>query len=336
MELNITDVFAGDAFSLISLTAAINKLPYNPGHVTRMRLFEDKPINTTSAVVEERQGVLSILSTSPRGGVGSVLSASKREARSFKVPHIPHDTVVQAEDVQGVRAFGTEDALQTVQGLVNDKLTEMRQNHALTHEFHMIRALHGHLVDSDGSTLFNWFTEFGVTEQSVDFKFSVTDTKVRRLCLEVTRLIDDALGGTTYTGVHCFCGKNFFSDLIDHNDVRKAYERQQDGARFRDDPRREGTLFHFAGIDFQEYRGSVGGLNFVNDDGARFFPKGAMGLYQHVMAPADMIETVNTMGQKVYARQEVMDMNRGVRIHTQSNPLLIAHRPLSLIKGTKS
>lgn len=336
MELNLNDVFAGDAFKLQSLTAAINKLPYTPGHVTRMRLFQDKPINTTSAVVEERHGVLSILPTGTRGAPGTTPKSAKREARSFTVPHIPHDAVITADSVQNVRAFGTESNLQTVQSVVNDTLTAMRQNHAITHEFQMIRALHGHVVDADLSTIFNWFTEFGVTEQTQDFAFTTGGTKVRQLCIAVARQIDEALGALAYNGIHGFCGKDFFDSLIDHADVRTAYERQQDGARFRDDPRKAGRVFSFGEIDFQEYRGRVGGIDFVDPAACRFFPKGVQGLFAHIMAPADMTETVNTMGRKVYARQEVLPMNRGVNIHTQSNPLIICYRPRVLVKGTMS
>ena len=50
------------------------------------------------------------------------------------------------------------------------------------------------------------------------------------------------------------------------------------------------------------------------------------------MAPADFNETVNTLGQLLYAKQEPRKFERGTDLHTQSNPLPMCHRPALLVK----
>lgn len=45
------------------------------------------------------------------------------------------------------------------------------------------------------------------------------------------------------------------------------------------------------------------------------------------MAPADFIETVNTMGRPLYSKLSIdKDLQRWVNIHAQSNPLPICMR----------
>ncbi len=59
-----------------------------------------------------------------------------------------------------------------------------------------------------------------------------------------------------------------------------------------------------------------------------------MNTFETVFAPADFTETVNTIGKEVYAKQEPRKFNRGIDLHTQSNPLPICYRPGELVKGT--
>ena len=49
---------------------------------------------------------------------------------------------------------------------------------------------------------------------------------------------------------------------------------------------------------------------------------------------ADFNETVNTIGQTLYAKQEPRKFDRGTDLHTQSNPLPMCHRPGVLVKLT--
>jgi hypothetical protein len=53
-------------------------------------------------------------------------------------------------------------------------------------------------------------------------------------------------------------------------------------------------------------------------------------------APADFNETVNTVGLPIYAKLEPRKFNRGMDLHTQSNPLPMCLRPALLTKATMS
>ncbi len=328
------NVFAGDAFTMASLTASINRVPFKPARIAELGLFSDNGIDTTTAVVEEAAGVLGLIPSRPRGGPANSASPEKRKARSFVVPHLPLEDKVMADEVIGVRKFGSEDQEETAAAVVTRKLTKLRQAHEVTLEWLRAGALQGVVVDGDGSTaLYNLFTEFGLGETTVDFALGTSTTDIRGQCLAVKELIEDALGAATYDRVHCLCGSQFFRRFIGHAEVKYAYAYYRESEMLRNDPR---AGFEFGGITFEQYRASVGGRPFIPPDVARFFPVGVPDLFVTAYAPATFVEAAGTIGLPFYAKQESLEFDTGIKIHTQSNPLPLCTRPAVLIKGYTS
>lgn len=325
------DIFRDDMFGVVSLTNSINKLPYVPQRIGAMGLFGTKGVPHTTIVIEERHGKLSIIPTSARGGPGHMLGGTARRGKAVAIPHIKQVGAVMADDVQGVRAFDSEDATETVAQVVNDKLAEMRQNIEVTHEWHRIGALKGVVLDADGSTeIVNWYDEFDITPEDMSFDFTAGDD-VKLKANAITRHMQDALGMTPMRGVHAFCGSAFYDELVTCDEVKGAFDRWQDGQFLRDSQAR--SSFEYAGIVWEEYRGSVGNIDFIDENQARFFPTGVPDLFQVAFGPADYVETVNTIGKPVYAKQEQMKFDRGVDMESQSNPLFICTRPAALVMG---
>lgn len=332
--MSMVDFFNTDSFNMVSLTNALVKLPHKPGRIGKMGLFKQKGSRTNTIILEEIDGLLQLLPTRTRGGPATVGKKNKRTVRSLVIPHIPFEDTILAEDVEGVRAFGSENAFETVAKVVNDKLATMKASFDVTWEHLMAGALQGIVLDADGSTVItNLFTEFDVTEGTVDFLLGTSTTDIRGKCLEVLDLVEEALGAGTYEHVHALCGKTIFRALIAHADVENAYDRWRDSAFLRSDPR---SGFDFAGVIFEEYHGTVSGVDFIPTDEMRFFPVGVPNLFVTHFGPADFIETVNTIGIPMYAKQKVMEWDRGVQLHTQSNPLPICHQPAVLVKGHTS
>lgn len=329
------DIFNDNAFGVTSLTQSINKLPLKPSRIGQMGLFKGEGVQTTSVIVEERNGILSLLTKKLRGEQGTTNKHEKRIVRSFAIPHIPQSDTILADEVQGVRAFGSATELETVAQKVNDRLQSMKNNHELTEEYHRIGALQGVILDGDGSTtIYNLFTEFGITQKTVNFALGTPTTKVRNKCTEVIRAIEAGLGGLAmYDHIHAFCGSTWFDAFVEHPAVKDAFHRYNDSEMLRSDVRKG---FTFGNITFEEYSGSVGSVAFFPANEARFFPVGVPGMFTTYYAPANYIETVNTIGQPYYAKQEIMKFGKGVELETQSNPLCMCTMPRALIKGTNS
>lgn len=329
-----------NAFTTASLTDAINKLPFVPGKVTRLGLFAESGVATTSILIEEKDGVLSLVETTPRGAPAVQHTSPKRKVRSLAIPHIAYEDTVKSDQVQNVRAFGSESAMEGVQTVVNQKIAEMTVNLDATYEHLLIGALKGIALDADESTpLYNLFTEFGVTQyDEIDFDLdnaSPAKGAVRKKCHDIQRKICDVLGSAVYDHIHCFCSSQFWEDLISHPEVSAAYDRPDDGLFLR-----MGLVygqFFYAGIVFEEYRGKAGSVNFIADDKAHFFPVGVPNLFKTYFAPADFRETSNTLGMPRYAKRAPADhMERSDILHIQTNPLPICTRPKVLIKAKRT
>lgn len=322
------DVFRSDAFSTVSLTDAILKAPHQPRRIDQLGLFRSRGITTTSVVVEEKDGRLSLIPTSPRGGPGSTIGAEKRTARSFAVLHLERNSTVLADEVQNIRAFGSEDATESVQAIVNERLVDLRSMHEVTLEHLRMGAIKGQILDSDGSTvLFNLFTEFGVSQQTYDIDLS----DPRGSCVAIQRLIEAELGAEPVASYRAFCGDGFFDTLIECDAVKETL-KYQESALLRGDLR---SGFVFGGITFENYRGRVGSVDYIESDEAYVVPMGT-NIFATYFAPADFIETVNTVGLPMYAKlgDDPSGMNRYQTIHSQSNPLALCLRPRAVVKVT--
>lgn len=337
----IADVFGGDMFSAVELTAAVNVVPNTYGRLQELNLFPAEPIMATTVAVRYANGTLNLLPTRERGGPPSLGAPERRNARSFAIPHIPHDDLVTAADVQSRMAYG-DVGLDSVGDLVNRKLATMRRKHAITLEHMRMGALKGEVLDYDGSTIVDFFTEFGVTEKEVTFELDVNATDVAAKVGEVLDHIEDNLQGDVMTGVHALCSPEFFSALVGHPEVKEAYKYFATAPNpMREDVRRG---FDFAGITFEQHRGVATQLNedgtttarkFIPANTARFFPLGTTDTFATYFAPADIIGEANVPPDtEVYAAQAIdPEFARWVKLHTQSNPLPVVKRPAVLVKG---
>lgn len=330
------DIFNNDAFSVQSLTKAINDVPHQPTRIGDLGWFTEEGITTTSLSIEKMGTTLSLVPAASRGAPGKPMTNDKRQMIPIQTVHLPQRGAVVADEVQNLRAFGSESELESVQTLVNRKLGKMRRNIDVTLEWQRIGAMKGIVLDSDGTTeLLNLWTAFGVSQQTHAMLLNSDTTKVKTKCVEAKRKVEDALGGLMYRSLRAMCSESYWDAFVSHPAVERAYERWMEGAFLREDQRDQGG-FYFAGIFWEEYRGNVSGQEFIEDGSAYLVPEGVSDLFVTNFAPADYMETVNTNGLPYYAKQEPMGFNKGVELEAQSNPISINTRPRSVVKLTIS
>lgn len=333
MPETISNPFSSDAWSLTSMTDAILRMPYVPGRVGALGIFQSKGITTTHVQLEEMDGVVSLIPAKLRGEATTQSAHSRRRVRMLNVPHFPLGDTVLAAEVQNVRAFGGTE-LQGVESVRDDRLAIMARKHDATREYGLIGALKGIILDADGSTvLCNLFTELGVTQKTYDWTLGTPTSKLKGKAATMKRYIEESLGAATSDHIHVFCGAAWFDAFVQHPEVVDAYALWQNGAFKREDQRKG---FQIWDIVFEEYVGKVGGVGFVATNEAHAFPVGVPGLYETYFAPADFLEAVNTPGLPRYAKSEPMKFNKGVELYTESNPLSVCRRPELLVKLTTS
>lgn len=327
------NIFASDLFSEIALTDAINDVPFIPGQATLAVDWQEKGVDTTSILIESRNGVLGIVNPTPRGGPGLSVPKSYRTGMNVTIPHYQVDDGILADEVQGKREFGQEASLMSVQKYVADRLAEIANNNMdPTFEFQRLGALKGLILNGDGTTLLDLFAAFGVTQEAeVDMNLdAVTDTgAIRTACAAIIRKITKNLGARNFGGVKALCSPEFFDALISNIEVRATYKNWTAAAELRN-----GYVyapFPFGGILWEEYRGAD--TIAVAANKAHIFPVGVPGLYKTVFAPADYYDAVNTVGLPRYAKQWLRDDEKGWHLQAQSNALSYCIKPKVLMKA---
>ena len=326
------DIFKDDAFSLQSLTKAINEQPYVPGRLGALGLFSEEGVNTTSVSVEKLGESLSLVAAGERGAPAKNVAGDKRTLVNFNTIHLPQRARILADEVQGVRAFGSDSELETIQNVVNKRLGKMRRQLDATIEYQRMGALKGQILDANGSTVLeDLFTKFGLVQQTKSLVLGTGTTKVRTKVLEAKRLMEDALGNAMYTGARAFCSPAFFDALTTHDLVEKFFINWQSNEVMRQDAR---AAFLFAGVLWEEYRGAVGGVDFIAAGDAYLVPEGVPDLFVTHYGPADYVEAANTIGLPYYAMQEPLPMGKGIDLEAQSNPISLCTRPRAVIKLT--
>jgi len=338
----LTDVFNNDAFSLTEMTDAFNILPNNFGKLRRMNLFPDKPVRSRWATFERRTFSLNLLPSVPWGGPASVGTSAARDLARIPIPHYPHEDIVTAQDVAGVRAFGTTDSFEAIQDLINEKLDTMANKHDVTREFMSWGALKGLVYDGAGNLIADLFQEFGRAEHTINFDLANPASEPLLKVMELKEYIELNLEGESVSSIWVPSAPDFFNALITHPNVKDAYRQYLSGQQpLREDLR---TGFNFGGVVFESevgYATTAGSPGvapvthkFIEPGTARAVPIGTQS-FGTLLAPADFIETVNSPGLARYAKQKVDDFNRYVLLHTQSNPMPYCKRPQVLVKLLK-
>ncbi|WP_027521757.1 major capsid protein [Bradyrhizobium sp. Ec3.3] len=348
--MNWTDIFNDDAFSLTSMVAAINEIDHVPSRAGTLAFAGTAQGVNTDTIVIERKGVtLTLVPTAPRGSSAQKELPTKANLRSTVIPHVPVEDTIRADEVKGVREFGTTDQLRTVQSVVNARLAKMASRLDLTLENHRLGALKGQIIDADGVTvLTDLFELFGVKNSAnavgpevfdLDFDgLASEDTDLRVKCQVIKRFLTQNAKTVLPNGwtPWVFCGDNLFDALLSQPDVKEVFKTQSDQERRLGDNYAYG-VFEFGGIVWENYRGTDDNTTVtIGKDEGRGFIVGAPGLYSEFYAPADYIETVNTIGLPRYAKLAPdTRFNKFVDVEAQMNPLPLCMRPKTLFKVTK-
>lgn len=334
------DIFKSDAFGMVSITEALNNVPFQPSFLRSLNIFTPKPIRTLSASVEEKNGTLSLIQTSERGAPLAEADREKRKLRDFRTVRIAKHDVLRADEIQGIRAFGSETELMQVVDEINQRMngpTGLMRDVELTWENMMLGAIQGIVVDADASTIYDYFSEFGISAATeIDFDLdnaSPASGAVRKKCSQVVRQMMKAANGGWIPGrtsVMALCGDAFWDDLTAHTEIRQTYLNTMEAKDLRGGLAYES--FNYGGITWVNYRGTDDGSTVtINTDKAKFFPVNGNGVFQMAYSPAESLDYVNTPGLPVYG-MVIPDEKRNmfVDLEVYSYPLPICTRPAML------
>lgn len=332
----MVDIWDGEGFTIESLTAAINNEPYRPGQISASGIFEEEGVSTTRISIEQRDGKLSLVEPSKRGGPGETTGDGDRSLIPFDIDHFQRDDSVLADEVQNVRAFGTTDTLETIQERVERKGKRHAQDLTMTLEHLRVGAIKGIVTSKSGKTLIDLYSKFGIAVPSaVSLELDVDTTKVAALWQDVLYSIEDDLD-EPYDGIHVFTGRSFHKSMWTHKSVTETFLYHGGASVLRQDVP---DVFQFGGATWERFRTGAKattdlGAPYIATDEARVVVKGVPNLFVTRFAPADYEETVNTIGLPFYMKQYAKPNGKGREIEVQMNPINLCTKPKVLRKLT--
>jgi hypothetical protein len=334
------DIFNGDAFSVQSLTATVNNMPFRPGQISASGMFEEDSVSTTIVSVEQRNGELSLVEPTERGGPGETAGDDDRDLVPFLVDHYERDDTVKADEVQNVRAFGSESETEQVLERVRQKSDRHLMDLDMTLEHQRVGAIKGIVTSKSGRVLHDLYSKFGIAVPSaVNLELTNANTEIDAILeAEVAWSIEDQLD-SYYSGFHVWTGRDFHMKLWNHKRVRETFLNHNGASELR---QAIPDKFEFGKFTFERYRNGSkakaanGGVGFIAENEGRVTPMGAPGLFITRFAPADYVETVNTLGLPRYAKVVPQANNKGVDLELQMNAISICTKPGALRRLTMS
>lgn len=350
------NIFEDDAFSQASMTAAVNKRPYIPQLLESLGIFTTVPIRTEmAAVLIDDHGALQIIPTTPRGAPPYEQVINRQNIRAFPTPRIAVADTIRAAELQNAIARtamsggSPQMMLADVQNEIAYRLDGpgggLRGKQAATKERMRLGAISGIVLDQDGSTIYNWPTEFGVAlPAEIAFNLNavtpvpgVLTNAIRALFRSILRAAKAGnLGGVRVIGL---CGDAFFDALVTHPDVLSAYTLYQNSVVARLSAGQPNvpafSLFPFGDIDWINYRGTDDNSTIaIATDKVKFVVTGVPGLFQEILSPGENFAALNDFGQPLYTWLiPDRDRDQFIRLETYSYPMYLATRPEMLFSG---
>ncbi|MGL5285671.1 MAG: major capsid protein [Aeromonas sp.] len=331
--MSVQKALESGKFTVQNLTAAINRTKTPKTRLAELGLFESKGITTTHADIEFKDGKLIIVSDKQRGEDGDKVDRADRDIKTVRAVHLPVVAELLADDLQDVRAFGEEYANDEGGERFDEVITELfeiqRQSLELTIEMMRFGALTGIVYGKAGNVILDMFALFGLDRADAIDVIDFTAAKgVRNQLAASLRTSKKHQAGVKATKYRALCSASFMDALLEDEGFRKAYDRYQDSAAFREDVR-GGILWD--GIVWEEHTEELpSGALFVPEGSALLVPENNKGLLLTRFAPANYNETVNTVGLPFYSQSEPMKFNKGLEIEAQSNPINVCTSPLAV------
>ncbi|WPZ23113.1 major capsid protein [Sulfitobacter faviae] len=330
--------FNDPQFSVIALTAALNNQPFVPGQIGDLGIFEEDGVNVTTVEVEEENGVLDLIEPTPRGAPGVTIGDSERNKIPFNMDHFEINDAVYADEVQGVRALGSDDALETIQSRIDSKQERHARAMDNTLEHYRVGAIKGLIVSKSGRVLHNLYDRFGIAvPNAVNLGIGAGEVaNLGELLDGVTHSVEDDLDAN-YDHLHVLTGRTFHTKMWTQKVVRETFLNTNAAEVLR---RGIPRVFEFGDMVFERYRTgrkaktANNNAAYIADDEARLFPVGVPEMYLTRFGPADYEETVNTIGLPRYARQYAMPNGKGRHLDAQMNVINLCTRPGALRRLT--
>lgn len=345
--MDIRSYFNG--FKNSDFVEGITETPLQYGFINSLNMFDVKSTTQTAIIFDKDASTTTLLPQVNRGDKIAT-QGKERTADTFalKLAYFKHADRLTPDDLQGWRVPGRTDN-ETIARATNEKMVDMRRAWDQTTEYMKLQALKGIFKTPDGVVVANMYTEFGVTQQSVDFLLGTATTDVDSKIREMkSKMRNSLINGGSMSGVTTMVDPEFFDKLISHPNIKNAYQYYMNSGRqnLRDDLSMYMSygiqdVFEHRGVRFISYDATFNLPNGTtelafNPSVGLALPMGVRGLFRGYFGPSAKMSGANQPGQEVFMRTYMDERDEYVEFEMESAPLYFSTTPRSSILVTSS
>ena len=330
------ELFDLSSFDSRSLTTRANDATIVPfTEQATASLFEVDSVATETVQVDRESYGTQVLGLTQRDTVAAEIGSTRaRGTYPVNSVKIGGKVVVRPSEFRSQRKTGELD-LERFQDVTDRRMAEQFRHVDAAHEFHRMSSIKGAWTDERDGLIVDYRNLFNLAPLSVlDLQLGAASPKPGALRTKLTgvqRVIRDALGTVSPTGIVAYCASDAFDAIRDLKETREAFARAEDGAYLRE----SGLLpVAYGGARFVEYRGAA-----LAPGEIVFVPQGVPGMLKTVFTPADHVEFVNEEGlaRFVLAKNDdngLVDFGKGWEAEVASFPVHYNLRPEAVVVAT--
>lgn len=335
-----------NGFQLVDWTDEIVNIDNQYGLINGLGLFRSQGITQTAVVFDKSVNDTTLLPQVSRRS-RETTKGNDRKVETFSIPlaYFKHSDYITPEDIQGWRMPGTPDSPETFANVRVQKLTDMRYQVDQTLEYMKLQAIKGISSTPDGTVLKNMFTEFGLTQNVIDFDLGDATTDVDAKIAELKRYLTSNLKtGGVIGGIRVIVDPLFFDKLINHPQIRQAWLYYQNSGvqRNRDNL---SQFMSWGSVDQFEHRGVM----FMTYDATFKLPDdttekaiadntgftivdGVRDLYRGYFGPSNKLSSANAPGREMFAYEFTDPKDESHEMQVETSPLFFITQPKMSVK----
>jgi hypothetical protein len=333
-----------NAFEVTDYTQELQLIPNSWTLLNDSGLFSEEFLTTNTVTFEEQSQSLGLIGDQFRGAKPQANKDDTRKIRSYPIAHFPIVDSVKPEDIQGKRAYGSKDSAETEAAVIARKMERIRRNMDISLEVGRFSVLTtGNAYSPNGTIAGNYFTDFGITQTSVDFVLGTATTDiVAKVETIIASMQDNANTGDVITSVVGYCSPEFFAKFIAHAKIQTAYQYysategqmiQRNRAGGNNGLYRE---FSYAGVRLIETRTVLAGQRLIPAGEAVFVPTGTLDSFTSFFGPMNRLDFVNTVAERAYLMTYRDPKGQGIDIDGEFNVNHVLRRPALVVKAFSS
>lgn len=334
----------GNAFEVVDYTQELSLIPLAPTLLNDSGLFTEQMLSTHTVTFEEISNSIGLVGDTYRGSKPLANKDDLRKIRSYPLAHFALRDEILPQDIQGKSAYGNIGTAETEAAVIMRKMERIRKSFDQTLEAARFSTLTtGNLYAPNGTIAGNLFTDFNVTQTSVNFALDTSTTDVvSKVEAVIASMQDGADTGDIVTGIMCYASPEFFASLIAHPKIQAAYQyfSATDGQMIQRN-RAGNTMglyreFTYSNVRFVEVRQSIGGTRLIPANEAIFLPMGTTNVFTTYFGPCTKLDFANTIAERTYMFTYRDPKGEKIEVDASSDFINIVNRPQLVIKGVRN